>query len=79
MRGDADFAQLGDRLLRRFRFKFSRRLDEGNVGDMQKNRVVVAHREGELADGFQKRKTFNVAGGAADLGDDHIRFGVVSE
>ena len=36
MRRDADFAQLGDRLLRRLGLQFAGRLDERHVGDVEK-------------------------------------------
>src|SRR5260221_440791 len=45
VRHDADFAQLGDGLLRRLRFQFAGGFDEWNVSDVEKNRVVVANFE----------------------------------
>ena len=72
VRHDADFAQLGDRLLRRFRFQFAGGLDKRDVSDVQKNRVVVADFERELADGFEKRQSFDVARGPADFRDDDV-------
>src|SRR5258706_7419833 len=72
VRRDADFAQLGDALLRGLGLQFARRLDERNVGDVEKNRVVITNFQRELADRFEKGQTLDVAGGAADLGDDDI-------
>jgi len=34
--------------------------------------VVVADVEGELADGLKEGQALDVAGGAADFGDDHV-------
>ena len=47
-------------------FKFAGGLDEGDVGDVQEHHVLQADFEGEFADGFEKGKAFDVAGGAAD-------------
>ena len=44
----------------------------GHVGDMDKNGIAAPAFEGEFADGLEKRQAFNVASGAADLGDHHI-------
>src|ERR1035437_951270 len=79
VRHDADFAQFGDGLLRRFRFQFAGGLDERNVSDVQKNRVVVTDFQREFADGFEKRQPFDVAGRAADFRDDDIGFGFFGE
>ena len=79
MRHDADFAQLGDGLLRGLRLQFARRLDERHIGDVQKNRVVVADFERELADGFEKRQALDVAGRAADFRDDDVGLGFFRE
>jgi len=40
----------------------------------RKNRVVVADFERELADRFKERQAFDVAGRAADFGDDDVGF-----
>ena len=79
MRRDADFAQFGDRLLRRLGLQFARRLDERDVGDVHEHHVAVPGFERELADGFEKRQAFDVAGRAADFGDDHVRLGLLGE
>ena len=39
---------------------------------MDKNGIAAPAFEGEFADGLEKRQAFNVASGAADLGDHHI-------
>ena len=46
---------------------------------MQKNRVVVADFQREFADGLQKRQAFDVAGRAADFGDDDVGLGFFRE
>ena len=79
MRRDADFAQLGDGLLRRLGLQFARRLDERHVGDVHENRVVVADFQREFADGFQERQSLDVAGRAADFGDDDVGLGFFGE
>jgi len=72
---DADFPQLGDRLLRGLGFQFARRLDERHVGDMNKHDVAVTGFQRKLADGLQERQALDVAGGTADFGDDDVRLG----
>ena len=79
VRRDADFAQLGDGLLRRLGLQFAGGLDERHVGDVQENRVVVADFEREFADGFQERQALDVAGRAADFGDDDVGLGLLGE
>ena len=76
---DADFAQLGDRLLRGLGFQLARRLDERHVGDMNKHDIAVAGFQSELADGLQKRQALDVARRAADFGDDDVGFGFFGE
>ena len=46
---DADFTKFGDGLLRGFGFEFARRLDEGDVGDVDEADVFLADFERELA------------------------------
>ena len=41
---------------------------------MDEKRVVLADFERELADGLEERQALDVAGRAADLGDDHVAF-----
>ena len=79
VRGDADFAQLGDGLLRGLGLQFAGRLDERHVGDVDEDGVVVPDFERELADGFEERQPLDVAGGAADLGDDHVGLGLLGQ
>src|ERR1051325_10014651 len=74
--GDANFAQLGDRLLSGFGLEFPGGFDEWDVSDVEENRVVVANFESEFANGFEKWQAFNVAGRAADFGDDDVGFGL---
>ena len=79
VRRDADFAQLGDRLLRRLGLQFAGGLDERHVGDVHENGVVVADFEREFADGLQKRQPFDVAGRAADFGDDDVGLALLGQ
>src|SRR5207247_11282370 len=72
VRSDADFAEFGDGLLGGFGLEFAGGFDEGNVGDMHENSVVIANFEGEFADGFEEREAFDVTSGAADFGDDEV-------
>ena len=46
---------------------------------MNKNRVVVADLQCELADGFEKRQALDVAGRAADFRDDDVGLGFFGE
>ena len=72
VRRDADFAQLGDGLLRGLGLEFAGGLDEGNVGDVDETGVADAGFQRELADGLEERQALDVAGGAADFGDDDV-------
>ena len=49
-----------------------RGLDEGHVGNVYEQDVANAGLEGELEDGFEKRQPFDIAGRAANLGDEHV-------
>ena len=73
VRRDADFAQLRDRLLRRLGFQFTRRLDERHVGDVDENDIVGPTSSANSRIASRKGKTFDVAGRAADFGNDDIR------
>ncbi len=79
MRHDADFAQLGDGLLRRLGLQFAGGLDVRHISDVQKNCIVVADLQRELADRFEKRQALDIAGRAADFGDDDVGFGFFGE
>ena len=73
----ADFAQLGHALLGRFRFQFARGLDVRNERDVHVHHILRADFENELANRFQKRQPFDVAGRAADFRDDDVVFAFV--
>src|SRR5207249_1662870 len=79
VRGDTDFAQFGHRLLGRFGLQFAGRLDEGNVGDVHEHHVAVPGLERKLADGLEERQALDVAGRAADFGDDHVGLGLIGQ
>ena len=72
VRLQADLAQLGDALLRRLGFQFSRRLDERHECDMHDEHVLRPRLERELPDRLQKRQPLDVTGRPADLGDDDV-------
>ena len=74
LRLETDLAQLGDALLRRLGLQFARRLDVGHERDVNVDDVLRADFEDELADGFEERQALDVAGGAADFGDDDVHF-----
>ena len=57
-----------------FVFSSPRRFDVGNERDVHVHDILRADFENELTDRFQKWQTFDVAGRAADLGDNHIVF-----
>src|SRR6185312_5819308 len=79
VRGDADFAELGDGLLGGLGLEFSGGLNERDVGDVNEHDVAVTGFEREFADGFNERQAFDVAGGAADFGDDDVRLAVFAK
>ena len=60
------------RVLRRLGLGLAGRLQVGDQRQVDVQAVVLADVEGELADGFEERQPFDVADGAADLGDDHV-------
>ncbi len=60
------------RVLRRLGLGLAGRLEVGDQRQVDVQAVLLADVEGELADGFQERQAFDVADGAADLGDDHV-------
>jgi hypothetical protein len=74
---ETDLAQLGDALLGGLRLQFPRRLNIRDESDVNVDDIFRADFEDELADRFQKRQTLDVAGGAADFGDDDIGFAFI--
>ena len=69
---DADLPQLLDAVLRRLGLGLAGRLEIRDQRQVDVEAVVLADVEGELADRFEERQPFDVADGAADLGDDHV-------
>ncbi len=69
---DADLAQLGDAVLGRLGLGFADDADHRHQRDVDVEHVVAADVFAELADGFEERQAFDVADGAADLGDEHV-------
>ncbi len=53
------------------------RLEVGHEREVDVKAVLLAHVEGELADGLQERLAFDIAHRAADFGDDDIDVGAV--
>ena len=72
VRLDADLPEGLDAVLRRFRLDLARRLDEGDPGQVDEDRVLPPDLVAELADRLQEGKALDVAHGAADLDDRHI-------
>ena len=77
LRLQADLAQFRDALLRRLRFQFARRPDVRHERDVHVHDILCADFEDELPDRFQKRQPFDVAGRAADFGDDDVGFALL--
>ena len=50
-------------------------LNIGHQRDMHEQAVMAANLQRNLADCLQKGLAFNIAGSAADFGDDHVRIG----
>ncbi len=74
LRLQTDLAQFRDALLRRLRLQFARRADVGHERDVHVDDVLRADFENELPDRFEERQPFDVAGRAADFGDDDVGF-----
>ena len=72
---DAHALQLLDGVLCRLRFVLVRAGDVGHQHDVDVAAVVAALLQAHLTDGLQEGLALDVAGGAADLGDDHIGLG----
>ena len=69
---DADLAELGDGLLRGLGLEFAGGLEERYERDVDEHAIRRADLEGKLAHRFEKRQAFDVAGGAADFGDEDV-------
>ena len=69
---DADLPQLAHRVLRGLGLQLGGRLQVRHQRQVDVEAVLLAHVEGELADGLQERLALDVAHRAADLGDDHV-------
>ncbi len=77
VRLDAHGLQLFDGVLGGLGLVLPRAFQVGHQGDVDEQAVLLPHLLGHLADGLQKGLALNVAGRAADLGDDHIRVGLL--
>ena len=69
---NTDLPQPFDGVLRRLGLGLAGRLEIGDQRQMDVEDVGLADVEGELANGLEERQPFDVADGAADLGDDHV-------
>jgi hypothetical protein len=69
---DPDLAELRDGLLRGLRLELAGGLDEGDQRAMQEGHVLAARVVLELAQRLEERQALDVAGGAADLGDEDV-------
>ena len=72
---DADGAQFLDAVLGGFGLDLPGALDVGHQGEVDVADVLFAQVPLELPDGLQERQALDVAHGAADLDDGHIRRG----
>ena len=72
VRGDADAAQGGHRVLGGFGLQLPRRRQIRDQRDVQKKAVLPADLMANLTGGFQERLGFDIADGAADLRDDDV-------
>ena len=72
VRVHAHALQLFHRVLGRFGLVFVGAGDVGHQHDVDVAAVVAALFQAHLTDGFEKRLALDVAGGAADLGNDHV-------
>ena len=72
VRGDAQTAQLLDRVLGRLGLRLIRAGDERNERYVDEQAVAAADFGRYLTDSLEKRLRLDVAGGAADLGDDDV-------
>ncbi len=70
---DADGAQFLDAVLGGLGLDLAGGLDVGHQGEMDVADVVLAQVALELADGLEERQALDVAHGAADLDDGHVR------
>ena len=68
---------LATRLLGRLGLELAGGLDVGEQGDVDEADVVLADLERELAQRLEEQQAFDVADGAADLGDEDVDVRVV--
>ena len=72
VRRDADAAQRGHGVLGRLGLQLPGRGQVGHQRHVQEEAVLAADVVADLAGGLEERQRFDVADGAADLGDDHV-------
>ncbi len=72
VRLDADLAQLGDALLRGLGLELARRGHKGHERDVNEDAFLRPDLERKLAERLEERQALDVAGRAADLGDQHV-------
>ena len=76
---DAGAAQLADAVLRRLRLQFVRRADVRQERHVDRKRVFGPLFAPDLADRLEERLPLDVADGAADLDDQHLRFRIAGD
>ena len=76
---NAHAAQFLDRVLGRLGFWLVRARDEWHERHMQEQAVAPPDLGGHLTDSLQERLGFDVAGRAADLGDDNVGVGLFAD
>ena len=76
---DAHALKLLDGMLRGLGFMFFRAAQIGDKGHMDKEAVLPADLQRDLANGLQKRLGLDVADGAADLRDNDVRVGLFAD
>ena len=76
---DAGAAQLAHGVLRRLRLDLVRRADVRQERHVDRERVLGALFAADLADGLEERLALDVADGAADLDDHHLRAGLAAD
>ena len=79
IRRDAHALQFLDGVLRRLGFVLARGLEIRHERHMNVERVLAPNLKPDLTDGLKEWLALNVAGRAADLGDDDIRAGLFAD
>ena len=76
---DAHALQFLDRMLRRLGFVLKAAAEVRHQRHMDVKHIICILLKPDLTDRFQERLAFDIAGRAADLGDDHISAGLLAD